>query len=186
MAIAVQDTLPALIAHDPAGASCLRCQDMMRHEAAAQAVQPRPLSARALVQRLVDHLNNNDTTRLEELLAGSLLKSLSAQRMSRLHQLFPGWCATVDELIADEGSAVLRYQVSFADAFSLLGCLGPAVKTGQAIVLRLANHRITDACPIVDDFAFWSGRASTADTGCAHCIPHTNVTEGSINDRHYY
>ncbi|MCJ0764918.1 nuclear transport factor 2 family protein [Variovorax terrae] len=185
LAIAEADTQPGLIASVPGAATCQRCQSMLHVGAMSHVAQERPLDTRTLVKRLIDRLNANDSTHLEKMLDGPLLGALSSQRLGRLHELFPGWHATVDELIAEEGSAVLRYQVSCSDAFGLLGCIGPSVKTGQAVVLRLANHRITDACPIVDDFAFWSGLAKTSDAACAHCTSNFNSAKGSSRDNHY-
>jgi hypothetical protein len=83
LGIAVADTQPGLLAQTPASATCLRCQNMLCIEAASQAAQERAPDARTLVERLVDRLNTNDPSRMEETLGGSLLAALSPQRMSR-------------------------------------------------------------------------------------------------------
>ncbi len=185
LAIAVADMPPGLIAQAPGAATCPRCQSMLQRAQAGQVPREQSLDPSGLVERLVALLNANDTNRIEEVLGGALLRALSARRISRLHQLFPQWHATIDELIADPRNAVLRYRVGFRDAFGLFGATGASAKTGQAVVLRLADRRITDACPIVDDFAFWSGLAQAGASTCAQCVPHTNTDQGSTLDSHH-
>lgn len=178
------DTAPGLLAQPPAAATCARCQTRLRAEPLPPTAPERRLDARSLVEQLVAQLNANDGANLDTVLDEALLASLSAQRLDRLHQLFPGWHASIDELISDHDTVVLRYQVNGTDGFGLLGAPGPLLKTGQAVVLRLTNRRVIAACPIVDDFGFWSGLGTARDSGCAHCAGSPQPLEGKQHDRH--
>ena len=172
LVIAESDSTPAMFAQEASAATCTRCRDRLRIAAAstAQAARAPPAwDVGASVEHLIARLNANDSAGLASILGGRLLESLSAQRMDRLHQLFPAWCATADEVITDRSSAVLRYRVSFVDSCGLLGSQGPASRAGQCVIFRLANDRLVDAFPVVDDFAFWSSGDGPQAAACAHC-----------------
>lgn len=169
-AVAIADTSSDIFAAAPSTATCPRCRHKLELAAAVGAREKKRPASRSLVLSLVRQLNAGRLDDLDGLLAGQLLTSFTSQRVERLHHLFPDWHASIEELIADESSCLLRYSVEYVDAFGLLGSAGPSSKTGQAIILRLADGRLTDASPLVDDFMFWAAAAHRFDTACAHCI----------------
>jgi hypothetical protein len=69
--------------------------------------------------------------------------------------MFPAWQAVIDELIAERETVVLRYHVTCTDAFGLLGSSGPATRRDQAVIVRVARHRVVEVSAIVDDFGIW-------------------------------
>ena len=170
-AVATTDTPRDLFASAPSTATCPRCRRKLELAPASGAREEKRPATRSLVLSLVRQLNTGCLEGLDALLAGPFLASFTSQRVERLHQLFPGWHASVEELIIDESSCLLRYGVEYVDAFGLLGPAGPGSKTGQAVIFRLADGRMTDASPLIDEFAFWAAAAHRFDTACAHCIP---------------
>jgi len=177
LAMAEADVHSGVFAREAAAATCAHCLDVSRSGSASAVVGDLRQGTRALITRLLDQLNAEDATGLSAILGGRLLESITAQRLQRLHQLFPAWCASVDELIMDEGNAVLRYRVACLDACGLLGGAEVSGKA-QCVIFRSANHRLVDAFPIVDDFAFWSSAAMPRTAGCAHCADIPDSSEG--------
>ncbi|MES2184607.1 MAG: nuclear transport factor 2 family protein [Pseudomonadota bacterium] len=176
LAVAITGTSGDLFASAPSAATCPRCRRKLEFAAASAAPEEKRPATRSLVLSLVRQLNTGRLEGPDALLAGPFLASFTSQRVERLHQLFPGWHASVEELIVDESSCLLRYGVECLDAFGLLGPAGPRSKTGQAVILRLADGRVTDASPLVDAFAFWAAAAHRFDTTCAHCIPPVRLS----------
>ncbi len=181
LALAAEQTPEGLFAQSLEGLTCARCKSALE-QAAQEEHQVMPAQdAKALVHRLLDLLNANSAKGIEELISRSLLAELSASRMARLHELFPGWRATVDELIGDETSIVLRYRVNFFDAFGLLGAAATSSTGQQAVVFRVSNGKLDAVCPIVDDFSFWSAPAKTV-AGCTDCAPPTTTSRDIAHD----
>ncbi|MES2958275.1 MAG: nuclear transport factor 2 family protein [Pseudomonadota bacterium] len=181
LALAAEQTPQGLFAQALKEVTCIRCQSALEPAADPRAPLAPAQDSRLLVHRLLDRINANDAAGMEGLVSGPLLGALSASRMARLHALFPGWRASVDEIIGDESSVVLRYRVGFTDAFGLLGPAGPSSTGQQAIVFRVSNARLDAVCPIVDDFSFWSAPAK-AVAGCADCPPPTTLSRGFAYD----
>jgi|SRR5882757_1459837 len=114
-----------------------------------------PADPKSLARRLFEQvLNANAPDGLAELLDAGLLDGFPAHRVDRLHGLFPGWHATIEDLIAEGDRVVVRYRVDL-----------PAERaSGQTVILRTAGHRIVQVEAIVDDFALWAA-VSYAGTG---------------------
>ncbi|MDX6353795.1 MAG: SnoaL-like polyketide cyclase [Streptomyces sp.] len=117
-----------------------------------------PADPKSLARQLFEQvLNANAPDGLAELLDAGLLDGFPAHRVNRLHGLFPGWHATIEELIAEGERVVVLYRVDRVDL--------PAERaTGQTVILRFAGHRIVQVEAIVDDFALWAA-VSYAGTG---------------------
>jgi predicted ester cyclase len=110
---------------------------------------------KSLARRLFEQVLNADAPGgLAGLLDAGLLDGFPADRVKRLHGLFPGWHATIEDLIAEGDRVVVRYRVDL-----------PAERaTGQTVILRTADDRIVQVEAIVDDFALWAA-VSYAGTG---------------------
>jgi hypothetical protein len=73
----------------------------------------------------------------------------------RLHRTFPNWTASIDELLTDDDSVFVRFDVNFNDPFCVIGQSGAASKSGQAAIFRVTDNLISGVRPIVDDFGLW-------------------------------
>jgi predicted ester cyclase len=161
-----------LFVDDPGTATCKHCQQA-QVSAHRPDVSSKPTrDPKPLVARLIEQLNANDAPGLERSIGGRLAGDFTPERLKRLHQMFPAWQATIDELIAEGDNVVLRYHVTCTDAFDLLGSGGLATKRGQLVILRLDGHRVIDVSAIVDDFGLWVDIAHPTYTsrGCV-CHP---------------
>ena len=68
-------------------------------------------------------------------------------------QMFPGWHATIDDMIAEDGRVVALYHVNRGDG---LADSADPTRTTQTVIFRVAGQRIVAAQAIVDDFALWT------------------------------
>lgn len=140
--------------------NCCRAIESRGRQAGTTA--PLLANPKAVVRRLFDQvLNANEPDGLAALLGERLVTDFSAHRLNRLHEMFPSWRATIDDLIAEGESLVTRYRVDCTDAFGLTGAAGPTRKTNQTVIFRVAERRIVHVEAIVDDFGQWT------DISCA-------------------
>ena len=147
---------PGLFAADGATISCERCRRAM-HAHRPEADTTLLADPKSVIARLVEQvLNANDGAGLADAMDGTPASGFAAQRLHRLHELFPTWRATIDELIAEGDKVVLRYHVACNDAFGLLGHVGAIVKHNQMLIFRTSQGRVLDVQAIVDDFGLWS------------------------------
>jgi len=152
-------------------ALCLRAAAPANRSSAAR---ERPSDPKMLVERLVDNLNANDPSRLAQCFAGRLAADFTAGRLVRLHDMFPGWRAEIDELIAENEAVVLRYHVTCADPFGLFQSKEASADRGQAVIFRLSGLRVVDVSPIVDDFGIWQNIAPPG-YAARRCSCHPNA-----------
>jgi hypothetical protein len=146
LSVADEFVTPGLFADT---ATCEGC----RHAARIEVLPVEPAAdPKALARQLFDHvLNPNEPGRLGALLGDGLAATFPPHRVSRLHDLFPTWHATIVDLIAEGERVVLRYRVEFTDPFGL----ADTTRRTNTVILRTAGRRIVHAEPVVDDFALW-------------------------------
>jgi predicted ester cyclase len=145
-----------LFAVDPDMASCEDCQRALEARSAPATSDAGAFDAKALVAHFLEQVvNRNDATGWVDALGDNLSESHSPERLGRLHELFPTWQATVDELIAEGDRVVARYRVAYTDPFTLLGAGAPVLKTDQVVIVRLHGRHIVEFRAIVDDFGIW-------------------------------
>ncbi|WP_454674934.1 nuclear transport factor 2 family protein [Achromobacter pestifer] len=107
-----------------------------------------------------------DVDALPDYIVGSLVSTLTPAKLRRLHALFPGWRAEIQDVIADETRAVVRYRVQAADPSSLLTEI-----IEQTVMLTFHDGRFSSATPIIDSFDLWRG--ADASSECAdNCACH--------------
>lgn len=141
-----------LFAADPREATCPSCiavRDRQRRPDDGAA----PIDPRAFALWFIDMLNRADVTALAGVMQPEFAARVPPARLVRLHALFPGWRARVEETIAQGDCIVVRYDVDFGDPARLLG---ERAGRDQAIVLRLRGSVLTDVTAIVDDFDLWA------------------------------
>ena len=154
---------PGLFAGTADAATCDRCRCALEPRARRAVAAPEPAGPsgpsdpKSVVRWLFEVLNaaaldGPDRPRDEGHLAG-----FPAHRLTRLRTLFPGWQATIEDLIAEDGRVVTRYHVDCGDAFGLAGAAGPTRATNQTVIFHVTGRGITHAQAIVDDFALWAG-----------------------------
>ncbi|HEX3779582.1 MAG TPA: nuclear transport factor 2 family protein [Pseudonocardiaceae bacterium] len=158
MSVADQFVEPGLFAEEAGAATCVSCRRASaphgRDTGTATSSPPQPKAAlRLLFERINDPCRADG---LAALLGGGLADRVSEQRLQRLHELFPGWRATIRDLIAEGTTALARYRVDCVDTCGLTGSTGPLHKTDQAVIFRFSDHRITQIEAIVDDFGLWA------------------------------
>ncbi len=158
LALAREHIEPQTFAADAAGVSCKQCQAMGQPPRASESTHRlRPTPKSLLTQLVEDILNANSTAHLAQVAQDRLAATLAPKRLNRLHELFPSWHMTIDDLIAEGDSVFARYRVACIDAFGLLGPPGPLVKEGQALIAQMAGEQLVDVRAIVDDFGIWDG-----------------------------
>jgi hypothetical protein len=145
--------LPAGLFAEAADVTCEQC----RRLTAAPGFGGRPHSdPKALVRRLIEGVLNDDVVDdSTPVVSGVLLERVTRARVQRLHRTFPNWTARIDELLTDDDSVFVRFDVDFADPFGVIGNSGAASKSGQAAVFRVTDNLISGVRPIVDDFGLW-------------------------------
>jgi predicted ester cyclase len=152
----IRHTERDLFAVDPESASCEQCRQALETQGAAESPEVTGVDAKTLVRRFLERvINANDAAGWDRAVGDEVSEVWSSGRLNRLHELFPTWHATIDELIAEGGSVVMRYRVSCADPGRLLGPCVQAVKTDQLVIVRLSGRRISGFRAIVDDFGIW-------------------------------
>ncbi|MFM0303614.1 hypothetical protein PQR05_34365 [Paraburkholderia sediminicola] len=157
MAIADQHVEDGLFADDPATATCGKCKTALQSPRGVTCATGQKVDSKTLIRRLIDEvLNANSTGNLAKIASGEILFNLSQGRLSRMHELFEGWNAQIDDLIAEDSRIVVRYQVTYADMFGLMGSVGPAVRRNQFAIFDAQDGYITRVSAVVDDFGIWS------------------------------
>jgi hypothetical protein len=172
LSISSEHAGPDLFATDPQAVTCEHCRQALS-SAERSAMSPEPVGdSKSMVASLIAQLNANDARGLALSLGGELARRFTPTRLGRLHDMFPAWQAVIDELIAEGATVVVRYHVTCTDAFGLLGSSGPATRRDQAIIVRVARHRVVDVSAIVDDFGLWVDISPSkyVSSGCA-CHP---------------
>jgi hypothetical protein len=165
LAIASEHVVPAMFVETSDVPTCLECR--RRNVAAKEAggLPIRSTDPKSLVVDLVDRLNANDARGVAQCLAGPLASDFAPAKLARLHSIFPNWRATVDEIVADGQTVVLRYDVTCVDAFGLLQSQEPDIGRKQTVILRLSSKGVTGIDAIVDDFDVWQIATQPSQSG---------------------
>lgn len=171
LAIASEHIRDGMFATSSDQVSCASCL-----QAAAAAARPSnagelPADPKALVTRLVGVLNAQDSQGLAQCFGGRLAADFTPGRLARLHEMFPGWRAEIDELIAERETVVLRYHVTCVDAFGLFQLEQANIERDQTVIFRLSEQRVVDVSAIVDDFGLWQNVAPPAYVARCACHP---------------
>lgn len=142
-----------LFAAEASNATCPSC--IAARDGARTAGTGAPADPHAFALWLFEKaLNRQDPALLAQVMHPDFAQRLPPSRLARLHALFPGWRAQVEETIAQGDCILVRYDVAFADPAGLLGSDGTAGGK-QAIILRLQGTVLIDVTVIVDDFDLW-------------------------------
>lgn len=156
LGIPVQHADENLFAADPAAASCEQCQSALEAQGAATFVRAAPFDPKAAVIHFLEQVVNlNDAAGWANAFGEDLRAAWPTERLNRLHELFPGWRATVDEVIAEGDRVVVRYQVVYTDPYELIDAAPPTVITDQVIIVRLSGQQIVAIRAVADDFWIW-------------------------------
>jgi len=139
-------------------ATCNRCRCSIEPRARLSGGASFPSDPKSVIKWLFDQvLNAADLDGLDAVLDHGRLPDFLTHRLSRLSALFPGWHATIDDLIAEDGRVVARYHVDCSDVFGLADAAGTTCRTNQTVIFRVVGRRIVEVQTIVDDFALWTG-----------------------------
>jgi hypothetical protein len=155
---------PGLFVGTADAATCDRCRCSVepRDRRADAAPGPTgPAEPKSVVRGLFEALNATELDGPARPLDDGRLAGFPAHRLTRLRTLFPGWQATIGDLIAEGGRVVTRYHVDCGGAFGSTGAAGPTRATNQTVIFHVTGRRITHAQAIVDDFALWAGSPFT-------------------------
>jgi predicted ester cyclase len=146
-----------LFAVDFGAATCEHCRDALDRRKLSAVSGGERVDAKTLVANFLEQMGTQgDVAGWADVLGDNLPVHNALKRRSRLHELFPTWLATVDELIAEGDRVVARYRVGFTDPFNLLGIAEPPVRRDQVVIVRLRNQKIIEVQAIVDDFGVWA------------------------------
>jgi len=139
-------------------ATCDRCRCSIGPRARQAGAAPLPSDPKSVIRWVFDQvLNATDLDGLDAVLDHGRLIDFPTHRLNRLRALFPGWHATIDDLIAEDGRVVARYHVDCSDVFGLADAAGTTCRTNQTVIFRVVGRRIVEVQTIVDDFALWTG-----------------------------
>ncbi|WEK02310.1 MAG: nuclear transport factor 2 family protein [Candidatus Sphingomonas phytovorans] len=100
-------------------------------------------------------VGSNDGGELDRILAPEIAAWLTRDRIQRLHTLFPGFGMVVNEVLAQEEKALVRYTVACHDQSGLVGPAGDRLLLRQAVILELDGGLVARIDPLIDDFALW-------------------------------
>jgi hypothetical protein len=146
-----------LFAVDFDAATCEHCLEAVDGRKLSTALEGERVDAKTMVANFLEQMGmQGDTAGWGDVLGGNLSVPEALKRRSRLHELFPTWRATVDELIAEGDRVVARYRVGFTDPLNLLGGAVPPVRRDQVVIVRLSDRKIIEFQAIIDDFGVWA------------------------------
>lgn len=160
LSISSEHAAPNLFADDADAVTCAHCRQALSSVGTSEMSNASAVDPKSLVIRLIAQLNANDVLGLAQSIGGELASEFATSRVRRLHEMFPGWKASIGELIAEGETVILHYHVACTDAFGLLGSGGPVTRSNQAIIVRVARQRVIGVKTIVDDFGVWSDISS--------------------------
>lgn len=168
-----------LFAVDFNAATCEHCLEAVDGRKSSTSLEGERIDAKTLVAKFLEQMGmQGDTAGWGDVLGDNLSVPEALRRRSRLHELFPTWRATVDELIAEGDRVVARYRVGFMDPFNLLGNAVPPVRRDQVVIVRLRDRKIIEFQAIIDDFGVWA-EADTQELARAGRHTHELATCGS-------
>ena len=153
---------PAMFAAEPVEATCPGCrnQGQTRSEQAVKPSHDWGDVSRTLVE---DVVGANQADAIGHLVSADVARWFTAERVQRLHDLFPGLGMTVDDILSQAGKILVRYTVRCHDRAGLIGDAGAELRLRQAVVLEFADGKLAGVDPLVDDFALWQRPANGSD-----------------------
>ena len=168
-------------------ATCEHCLEAVDGRKFATALEGERVDAKTLVANFLEQMGvQGDVAGWANVLGENLSLPAALERRSRLHEIFPTWRATVDELIAEGDRVVARYRVGFTDPFNVLGGAVPPVRTDQVVIVRLRDRKIIEFQAIVDDFGVWAQAdiQKSAQAG-RHAHMNSHHTDLKCGERFY-
>jgi hypothetical protein len=155
LSIADRHVDKSLFAETSDAVTCQQCRQQMTR-ANGTPEQPAVLHPKAVVTQLIERaVNERDADCLAMTIGGDLTSRFGMERITRLHELFENWRATIGELIAERETVVARYAVVCVDRFGLLASSQTRLERQQTVIFQVREGRVTDAKAIVDDFGIW-------------------------------
>jgi len=153
LAIEAEHVTPGMFAADAASATCPQCRAEPARAREALPADDLPGLARWLIETAI---GTKDCGGLEQIVAPSLSARLNAARIDRLHALFPRLEARIDEIVAQQDTAMVCYTIACDDPSGLIGAAGERLKLHQAVVIGRVGGLLARIDPLIDDFAFWT------------------------------
>jgi ketosteroid isomerase-like protein len=142
--------------------SCAGCRQQIAQAHSAPRTPP-ALHPKAVVTQLIEQaINGRDAECLAMTVGGEFAARFGAGRITRLHELFEDWRASISELIAESETVVARYTAACVDRFGLLGAPEARLERQQTVIFQVREGRVTDARAVVDDFGIWDCAAEPA------------------------
>ena len=176
-----------LFAVDFDTATCEHCREARDGRKLSAVPAGERADAKTLVANFLEQMGaQGDVAGWGDVLGDNLSVPEALKRRSRLHELFPTWRATVDELIAEGDRVVARYRVGFTDPFNLLGTAVLPVRKDQVVIARLRDRKIIEFRAIVDDFGVWA-EADSQEFAKAGRHAHMNSQHADLKcgERYY-
>ena len=152
LSIAIGSEPAVRFVDDDAEPSCARCKNRV---AAFRSLGNSALSGKAVPIALLEYaLTKNDAAAAAELIATPQEDIQGA--LTRLHEIFPKWTATITELIEEGPRIFARFRVAANDGLGLL-CNEPGmhVVRDELAIFVIAKGKVVAVDAVRDSFAIW-------------------------------